>query len=1367
MTCRTSKKNPLLAALFTFSLLLLAASSASAQQVTYYDFNTPQANPSQYTYACTPGSATNPLFCLNDGTGTSSNPSFFLDAYPASIDPILSDNPAQPGSYYATQMTNAYGQESSLWFSVPQVVANGFTTWFAFKLTPNANSYATADGLAFVIQNSQGSNALYDSNAGCTGIGGAGPTALGTGGGCMGYGGIDNSLALEFDTYYNSWDPNDNNPNNPNDDNHIALQNCGAGLPNSPDHYSFVAPSEQTVSCQVNLGPANAPVPTLVSNPQSSTPGVGTVTLADGNVHQVVVNYSGPLEAKPNLLQVFIDPPFNPGTHTPAATAVPVISGTYDITTALNLINSGSANDSAYIGFTSGTGAAFEENELMAWTYTPHTTVTQAQPLQPAGSPTYQPFPFGTHTYGVQYPADGPPTTGISMTVTASTVSPALFAQLIAGTPFQGSVCQVYDDTGGNCVIYSVSCSVTGSNPVQVVACPAVTVVPNCIGSNASSCINVKTTYNSSETPVTPGFIQGDPFFSQISTLTVSADTANFTCTGECAVTLGQTVTVVGASPAGFNGSYTVTNITAPNQFTAQTALSASGTATTGGYLTSSNTQNIFTSWTAANIDGTTKGTTNQFSDFVFTSQTTNANTQTLLAANSNSPTVGQSDLLTATITAFTGTPTGSVLFYAGSNLICTSPVSTVLGITTATCSYTPTSSTPVLLTAQYQGDPSHLLSNSNQLSFTPTAATPTITFNPAPGTQTYGTPITAGSLDAAASFDNSAIQGTFAYTTTINSVANQPVTPGVTVLPVGNYTITATFTPGSSSYTSASTTAPYSVTQATPSVTWPTAGAITYGQTLATSILTGGSASLNNTNVPGTFAFTTPTATPNAGLQSEGITFTPNTPASYSSVTSAINIQVNPAPLTVTPNPAAATMTYGGPLPTLTPSYSGFVTGTVPVPVAPTCTATGVTTTSAIGNYPTAATCSGGTAPTNYAFTYVPGSVTVNKANLNVTPNPTAATMTYGGTTPTITPSYSGYVNGTVAVPTAPTCTSGVTSTTPAGSYPTSSSCSGGVAPANYAFNYLTGSVTVSKATLTVTPSPNPATMPYGGPLPVVTPGYTGFVNGVVTPPVAPTCTIAGITTTTVAGNYPTASSCSGGTAPTNYTFAYNTGAVTVTAAPMVSVSPSSLNFGTAIYQGSILAKTVTITNTGDATLTFSSDPFIALLGGGDSSEFATVNLCPKTLAAGKSCTMVVGFVAGPYYTLQTAVLKITDNAAGSPQLVPVSATVIDPVASFSANTLSFGTVKANSATLTKSITLSNPGGTALSITGFAITGADKGDYSETTTCTATLAAKATPCTISVTFKPTAKGSRTATLIVTDNAQNSPQSISLSGTGD
>lgn len=221
----------------------------------------------------------------------------------------------------------------------------------------------------------------------------------------------------------------------------------------------------------------------------------------------------------------------------------------------------------------------------------------------------------------------------------------------------------------------------------------------------------------------------------------------------------------------------------------------------------------------------------------------------------------------------------------------------------------------------------------------------------------------------------------------------------------------------------------------------------------------------------------------------------------------------------------------------------------------------------------------------------------------------------------------------------------------------------------------------------------------------------------------------------------------------------------MTVNAVPLATLSTSSINFGT-LYLAQIVTQTVTITNSGDATMAFSGDPLIAIVQGGNSSEFITVNLCPASLAAGKSCIMTVTFLAGPFYTPQTATLTIKDNVAGSPQTVMLTATVIDPVPSFSATSLSLGTVKTGTPSASKSIAVTNVGGTALTITNIVFAGADPGDFSQTNTCSASLAPKGT-CTISVTFKPGAKTARTATLVVTDNAVNSPQRISLSGTGD
>jgi len=693
-----------------FTTLLAFAAPAFSQQITYYDFDAPQAG-NNASYACVDPAHSvvvtpNPLFCFNDGTGQQSSPSFLSDTYPAKIDPVTTDNPPVPSTHFAIQHTPpAFSQASSMWFSVPQKVSNGFTSYFAFKITPNTNSFATADGIAFVIQNSQ--NAAGGTSSGssaCTGAG-SGPNAVGAAGGCIGYGGIDNSVAIELDTFRNSWDPADNVSSNPNNDNHIAVQNCGAGLTNSPDH---------TGSCLVSLNPGNAAQPAI----NGSLP----ATLADGNVHEVVIIYSGPTEATPNLLQIFIDPPFVAGTHTPAPGATPVLSGTYNIASNLNLLNSGSANDSAYVGFTSATGAAFEQHELMAWTFTPHSPVTQQQPLSPPGQPTT--FPFGSHVYTVTYPASGPSTANIDMIVTANTITPTFFSTLISGTPFVGSQCQIYDETGGNCIVYSVSCVTHGTT--TAVPCPSTT--------DPDNPINIKSAYNNSIQPTTPGFLQGDPLFSQVATIIGDGQTATVTCTGECSVVQGQTVTVAGSVISGggsssFNG--TVTVLTAdpnvPNIFTFSSTVSGSAT---GGYLTSNNVQNVFSAYVPQRIDGTTTGKTKNFSDLVVTSVTV---APTTLVIQAPSVPYNQSAMVTVTASSPNGTPTGNLSLTVDNG----APQTQALSNGSATFTLTGLTAGPHQLTVTYAAQTIFLAATTTG-GLTINSATPTVTFTGAPATAAY-----------------------------------------------------------------------------------------------------------------------------------------------------------------------------------------------------------------------------------------------------------------------------------------------------------------------------------------------------------------------------------------------------------------------------------------------------------------------------------------------------------------------------------------------------------------------------------------------------------------------------------------------------
>jgi len=94
----------------------------------------------------------------------------------------------------------------------------------------------------------------------------------------------------------------------------------------------------------------------------------------------------------------------------------------------------------------------------------------------------------------------------------------------------------------------------------------------------------------------------------------------------------------------------------------------------------------------------------------------------------------------------------------------------------------------------------------------------------------------------------------------------------------------------------------------------------------------------------------------------------------------------------------------------------------------------------------------------------------------------------------------------------------------------------------------------------------------------------------------------------------------------------------------------------------------------------------------------------------------------------------------------------------------LSFGYVTIG-ATSSKTVTLTNVGTSSLSIYGFAITGINSGDFTQTHTCSIQLARDAS-CSITVKFKPVYTGTRTAALSIRDNSAGSPQIIPLVGTG-
>lgn len=212
----------------------------------------------------------------------------------------------------------------------------------------------------------------------------------------------------------------------------------------------------------------------------------------------------------------------------------------------------------------------------------------------------------------------------------------------------------------------------------------------------------------------------------------------------------------------------------------------------------------------------------------------------------------------------------------------------------------------------------------------------------------------------------------------------------------------------------------------------------------------------------------------------------------------------------------------------------------------------------------------------------------------------------------------------------------------------------------------------------------------------------------------------------------------------------------------PVVSLSPGSLTFAQQSTGSTSPAQSVTLSDTGNTSLTISS----IALSGANAADFAQTNDCGSGVGVNGSCTMMVTFAPSAAGS-RSASLLVTDNASGSPQTVSLNGTGVTPATtiSLSASSLAFGQENMTATSVPQTITLSNTGKVTLSISNLTVAGANPGDFAQANTCGATVAAGAN-CSLSVTFAPTAMGSRIASISISDNASGSPQTVSLTGTG-
>ena len=251
------------------------------------------------------------------------------------------------------------------------------------------------------------------------------------------------------------------------------------------------------------------------------------------------------------------------------------------------------------------------------------------------------------------------------------------------------------------------------------------------------------------------------------------------------------------------------------------------------------------------------------------------------------------------------------------------------------------------------------------------TAATPSVTGNTGSGTVTYAYKLKSAGDDA--------------YSATVPTDA-------------GEYTVRATVAE-TDDYADGVATADFTIAKATPTIEAPTAGAITYGQTLAASTLNGGSATYNSQTVAGSFTWTTSTTVPSVSdseTTEYEVTFTPTDVMNYNSATTNVKLTVNPGSMTegitVTPYNAAydgsdhgITVALSGVAEGATVKYSTSDTGEYNLTDCPTYTG--------VGSYTTYYQVT----KANYATVESSATVTITKATATISYATTAVSKAFG----------------------------------------------------------------------------------------------------------------------------------------------------------------------------------------------------------------------------------------------------------------------------------------------------------------------------------------------------------------------------------
>ena len=604
---------------------------------------------------------------------------------------------------------------------------------------------------------------------------------------------------------------------------------------------------------------------------------------------------------------------------------------------------------------------------------------------------------------------------------------------------------------------------------------------------------------------------------------------------------------------------------------------------------------------------------------------TVTAGPTTTTIAGSGSSTFGQAASFTATVlNGSTPVAEGSVTFKDGSIVLGTALLN---GSGQASLSINSLGAGTHHITAEFNGTSNYLGSiSSTSVSITVSKATLTVTANAA--AKVYAAPLptfSAGYTGFVNGDTTTVVSGAPAFTTTAtasSSVSTYPITLSTGTLSASNYDFN--FVNGTLSVTKAPLTI--------------TVDNFTRGYGTNNPGLTISFTGLVNGDVPtavsGTPLLTTiATASSPVGTYPIILDVSGLSAVNYTITGSNGTLTITKAVLLVTADDAVRG--YGASNPNFTYRISGFVIGDTASVISGTPSlSTTATVSSPVGTYAIVPDASALLA-TNYSFTASNGTLTVTKAVLTVKAD--NAARSYGAANPGFTDTVTGLLNGdpTSVITGTPVLTTSATTNSAVGIYPITVDASG-LSATNYSFTASGGTLTVTKAVLTV--KADNAARSYGVANPSFTYTVTGLLNSDTTSVITSTPALAtSANPSSPVGTYPITADASGLSA-TNYSFTTSSGTLSVTQAVLTVKADNAARSYGAANPG--FTYTVTGFLNGDPTSVITGTPALTTTA----TTNSTVGTWPITVdASGLSATNYSFTTSNGTLTVTQVVLTVT----------------------------------------------------------------------------------------------------------------------------